>query len=355
MAKDNASKSKLQRIAAIKFKKVARIIEHKLNLQRSIHNISKVAGISLTPVIMGFSSDGPVQTENADDNKKVDNIDNTIKTDIENALHVTTLDIIKERNKQEADEKFAEYVKARQAEFSRLAAEQLRSNIAAIKAEIPAGRRRAPAATLRRVLGSEVNSRFYCAYGSIRTLNQVMKENGFEEYNFINEDIQNIHACQSVEDGLGRSPHTIKSRNLKSSVKKYLDEHPDALLIIVHESEGNHTASGKHVAMALKYDNDAYIGSYNGEHWTPADNYFYAKNNSGKLYDISAEASDRLYEAQHDAYTKDYIEKKNLSFQVYNDHEKPVWIEVGKNLPQQEIEMKQVSVNKAVSSRRGRS
>lgn len=356
-------KNKLERIAKIQYEKFKRILEHKMKLHNSIARISQIAAI---PIVMSFTTD-----DNAMKNINEDRNPNKFPT--ENTVGAVSSESLVDIQNQEIEKKFAELIAERQEKFLQELYTKMNENIAKIKQSEKKG---VKSKTLRETFGKSVNTRYYCAYGALTTINQVAESDGFQEFNFLNEYIENPHAClsviaglknkdrnlledidnytksnpsvlelnaflknirfrlaknppseeinkiikdvkiklsenngdtvgnsilQRIETHLEKAPIVVETNNIKKEIAIQMEKNPNSVLIVVHNSTGNRTASGKHAGLVMKKidpktseKGTTVFAGYNGEKIQNVDDYFQKSNNVGLIYNITEKAAQEL-------------------------------------------------------------
>lgn len=391
-------KNKLERIAKIQYEKLKRIIDHKMNLHNSIARISQIAAI---PVVMSFTIENTdIKKPNEDNNPNKFPTENTVGA--VNSENTSVFSNFLDIQNQEMEKKFTEFVTERQEKFSKELYAKMAENISKIRTSEKNGIK---TKTLRETFGKSVNTRYYCAYGALTTINQVAESDGFQEFNFLNEYIENPHAClsviaglknkdrdliedidnytkdnpsilelnsflkniryklvknppseeidkilvsvkeklldksgdivgmsilQRIEKNLEKAPIVVETNNIKKEIAAQMEKNPNSVLIVVHKSTGNNTASGKHAGLVMKKINpetyekgSTVFAGYNGEQIKNVDDYFQRNNNMGFVYNITEKAAQELKKTNYAEFAQiqENSEKGNLL----------AWAEVGGN------------------------
>lgn len=210
-------KNKIERIARIQYEKIKRIVEHKMNLHNSIARISQIAAI---PVMMGFTTDH-VTVKELDEDKNPNKFPTENTVGAVNSERTAIFGDFLAVHNQEVEKKFDEFVTERQEKFSKELYAKMTENISNIRASEKKGIKNK---ALRETFGKSINTRYYCTFGALSTINQVAESDGFQEFSFLNEYIENPHYCPSVINGLKN-----KDKDLIEDIDNYIQGNPSTL------------------------------------------------------------------------------------------------------------------------------
>lgn len=225
---------------------------------------------------------------------------------------------------------FVEYsrplVKERQACFAEDLYDVLKENLDEVQDGSKRGRK---AQTLKNLFGKNIDTRYYCAIGGLKSLEKTIEKRGYPEYDFLLKCIANPHACLSVINSLEKNYGTgAKTNNIRNKLRDELKKNSSSVCIAVVNSKQN-TRSGKHfvfvlpnkvVVDSLVNETDTLKGkviSFNVDKIAPSDSYFTGTHNTGYLFNITEMSELELMMLFYDKY----IKEKNHSNQRSADHE----------------------------------
>lgn len=197
-----------------------------------------------------------------------------------------------------------EFSEDRGAVFAREVAEGMETSVNEVKSGIKAGRK---TSTLRKMFGKDVHTRFYCAIGALKTIDNLSKNKGFFEYDFLLKCIENPHSCLSVIDGLTNAyGDECKTNNMRESIREEFNRNPNSVLVALIHSKSN-SSSGRHLVIVtptfaadtIVYKNGVQQGTVyalNSEVIKNVDEYFTGSLNRGNLYNLTDIGDDKLKE-----------------------------------------------------------
>lgn len=118
--------------------------------------------------------------------------------------------------------------------------------------------------TLKKMFGNDINTKFYCAGGALRTVLKISEASDYNECSAILKQIENPQSCLSVIEGLSEAyGDECRTNNMYVTLCRKFKENPNSVLIAVVHSKSN-TSSGRHLVIVTpKFAADTMVTSNN--------------------------------------------------------------------------------------------